>query len=95
MAHQVFFDISEKEPTEIDIFFSDEINFPIIEYEPRMTVYFPLPREVQGIQILQGNTFFNLEASQETIFSLFFAAICHAAGHAKVTNLYLNQSLMP
>ena len=86
MAHQVFFDISEKKPTEIDIFFSDEINFPIIEYEPRMTVYFPLPREVQGIQILQGNTFFNLEASQETIFSLFFAAICHAAGHAKVTN---------
>ena len=86
MAHQLFFDICEKKPTEIDLFFSDKTNFPRIEYEPRMTVYFPLPREVQGIQILQGNTFLNLETSQETIFSLFFAAICHAAGHAKVTD---------
>lgn len=86
MAHQIFFDICEKNPTEIDIFFSAETNFPRIEYEPRMTVYFPLPRETQGMQILQGNTFLNLETSQETIFSLFFAAICHAAGHAKVTD---------
>jgi len=31
-----------------------------------------LPREVQGIQILQGNTFLNLETSQETIFSILF-----------------------
>ena len=86
MAHQIFFDICEKKPVEIDMFFSDQTNFPRIEYEPRMTVNFPLPREVQGIQILQGNTFSNLETSQETIFSLFFAAICHAAGHAKVTD---------
>jgi len=86
MAHQLFFDICKKKPTEIDLFFSDKTNFPRIEYEPRMTIYFPLPREVQGIQILQGNTFLNLETSQETIFSLFFAAICHAAGHAKVTD---------
>jgi len=45
-----------------------------------------MPREVQGIQILQGNAFFNLDESQETIFSLFFAAVCHTAGHAKVTD---------
>ncbi len=86
MAHQLFFDICEKKPVEIDIFFSDQTNFPRIEYEPRMAVYFPLPRNVRGTQILQGNTFLNLEESQETIFSLFFAAICHAAGHAKITD---------
>jgi len=86
MAHQIFFDICEEKPAEIDIFFSDQTNFPRIEYEPRMTIYFPMPREAQGIQILQGNTFLNHETSQETIFSLFFAAICHAAGHAKITD---------
>ncbi|MEK0320655.1 MAG: vWA domain-containing protein [Nitrosopumilus sp.] len=86
MAHQIFFDICEKKPTEIDIFFLDQINFPRIEYEPRMSVYLPLPRDVQGIQVLQGNTFLNLETSQGTIFALFFAAVCHAAGHAKVTD---------
>ncbi len=86
MAHQIFFDICEKKPIEIDIFFLDQINFPRIEYEPRMAVYLPIPREVHGIQVLQGNTFSNLEKSQETIFSLFFAAVCHAAGHAKITD---------
>jgi len=86
MAHQIFFDICEKKPIEIDIFFLEQINFPRIDYEPRMTVYLPIPREVHGIQVLQGNSFSNLEKSQETIFSLFFAAVCHAAGHAKVTD---------
>jgi len=86
MAHQLFFDICEKKPVDFDMFFSEQTNFPKIEYEPRMTIYLPIPKEVQGIQILQGNAFFNLEESQETIFSLFFAAVCHAAGHAKVTD---------
>jgi len=86
MAHQLFFDICEKNPSEIDIFFLDEINFPRIDYEPRITVYLPIPREVQGIQVIQGNAFTNNETTQQTIFSLFFAAICHASGHAKITD---------
>ena len=86
MAHQLFFDICEKKPSEIDIFFLDQIHFPRIDYEPRMTVYLPMPREVQGIQVIQGNAFSNIEALQQTIFSLFFAAICHASGHAKITD---------
>jgi len=86
MAHQIFFDICEKKPTEIDIFFLEQINFPRIEYEPRLSVYLPLPRDVQGTQLMQGNSFLNLETSQGTIFALFFAAVCHAAGHAKVTD---------
>jgi len=51
-----------------------------------MTVHLPIPKETHGIQIIQGNAFLNLEKSQQTIFSLFFASVCHAAGHAKVTD---------
>ena len=51
-----------------------------------MTVHLPIPKETHGIQIIQGNAFLNLEESQQTIFSLFFASVCHAAGHAKVTD---------
>lgn len=86
MAHQLFFDICQKEPTDFDVFFLDHINFPKIDYEPRMTVYLPTPRETQGMQVIQGNVFSNLESSQETIFALFFASVCHAAGHAKITD---------
>lgn len=68
------------------MFFLDEINFPRIDYEPRMTVRLPIPKETHGIQTIQGNAFLNLEESQQTIFSLFFASVCHAAGHAKVTD---------
>jgi len=68
------------------MFFLDEINFPRIDYEPRMTVRLPIPKETHGIQTIQGNAFLNLEKSQQTIFSLFFASVCHAAGHAKVTD---------
>ena len=82
----MFFKICEENPAEIDIFFLDEINFPRIDYEPRMTVHLPIPKETHGIQIIQGNAFLNLEKSQQTIFSLFFASVCHAAGHAKVTD---------
>ena len=70
MAHKLFFEICEKNPLDFDIFFLEQVNFPRIEYEPRMTVYLPIPKEVQGIQILQGNAFFNLEESQETISTL-------------------------
>ena len=87
MAHQIFFDICKKNPMEIDMFFLEQLNFPRIDYEqPRMTVNIPMPREVQGIQLFQGNLFLNFEESQQTIFALFFASICHAAGHAKVTD---------
>jgi len=68
------------------MFFLDEINFPRIDYEPRMTVRLPIPKETHGIQTIQGNAFLNLDESQQTIFSLFFASVCHAAGHAKVTD---------
>jgi Mg-chelatase subunit ChlD len=86
LAHQIFFEICEKNPAEIDMFFLDQINFPRIDYEPRMTVTLPVPKEVHGIQAIQGNAFLNLEESQQTIFTLFFASVCHAAGHAKVTD---------
>ncbi|MHA7647235.1 vWA domain-containing protein [Nitrosopumilus sp. S4] len=86
MAHQLFFEICQKKPVDIDIFFLDQIHYPKIDYEPRMTVYIPMPRPVQGIEIIQGCAFSDVEKSQKTIFSLFFASVCHAAGHAKVTD---------
>jgi len=86
MGHQLFFEICGKNPTDIDMFFLTEINFPRIDYEPMMTVNLPVPKEVHGIQAIHGNAFANLEESQETIFTLFFASICHTAGHAKVTD---------
>ena len=86
MSHQIFLDICGKEPMDIDIFFLSEIYFPKINYTPRMTVYLPIPREIQGNQTLQGNIFSNLEKSSITIFALYFASVCHAAGHAKLTD---------
>jgi len=81
MVHEIFFEICEKKSMDFDIFFLDQIHFPRIDYEPRMTVYIPMPKLVQGI-----NVFIDNEYSQETIFTLYFASICHAAGHAKVTD---------
>lgn len=86
IAHQIFFDICGKKPIDIDIFFLYEIHFPKIEYFPRMTVYVPLPREIQGNQVYEGIVFSDYESGKETIWNLFFATICHAAGHAKVTD---------
>lgn len=86
VAHQIFFDICEKNPVDIDVFFLSTIHFPKIEYLPRMTVYFPLPREINGNQVYEGIVFSDYETGQETIWNLFFASICHAAGHAKVTD---------
>jgi len=86
MVHEIFFEICEKKSMDFDIFFLDQIHFPRIDYEPRMTVYIPMPKLVQGMQMIQGNVFIDNEYSQETIFTLYFASICHAAGHAKVTD---------
>ncbi|MEK0320693.1 MAG: vWA domain-containing protein, partial [Nitrosopumilus sp.] len=86
IAHQIFFEICEEKPMNFDLFFIDQMSFPKIDYEPRMTVYFPMPRQVQGMQVIQGNAFIDTEIPEETIFTLFFAAVCHAAGHAKVTD---------
>jgi hypothetical protein len=86
MAHQIFFDICGKKPTDIDIFFLAEIYFPKIDYKPRLTVYLPIPREIQGNQTIQGHLFSDLEKSSATIFALYFASVCHAAGHAKLTD---------
>ncbi len=86
VAHQIFFEICEKKPTDIDVFFLNDIHFPKIEYVPRMTVYVPLPRQINGNYIYEGNIFSDYETGQETIWNLFFATICHVAGHAKVTD---------
>ena len=86
VAHQIFFDICERNPTDIDIFFLEGIHFPKIDYLPRMTVYCPLPREINKNTIYEGIVFSDYESGKETIWNLFFASICHAAGHAKVTN---------
>ncbi len=86
LAHQMFFEICDKKPIDIDMFFLDQQYFPKIEYEPRMTVYLPIVREIQGLQTIQGCVFPSLEDSQTTIFSLFIASVIHAAGHAKVTD---------
>jgi len=92
MLHQVFFEICTKKPTDIDMFFIEQMNFPRIDYEPITTIYFPLPREINGIQVMNGNIFTSLEKSKDTIFSLLFASVCHAAGHAEITdfNKYKN-----
>ena len=86
VAHQLFFDICERKPMSIDIFFLDLLNFPKINYEPRMTVYIPVPRIVQGLQTIQGSAFIDSETTRNTIFAMYFASVCHAAGHAKVTD---------
>jgi hypothetical protein len=86
IAHQIFFDICEKNPLNIDVFFLETIHFPKIEYLPRMTVYLPLPREINGNNVYEGIIFSDYEAGQKTIWNLFFASICHAAGHAKITD---------
>ena len=86
IAHELFFDICGKKPIDIDTFFLEEQYFPKIDYEPRMTVYFPMPRNIQGFETIQGCIFSNLETYPSTIFSLFLASVCHAAGHAKVTD---------
>ena len=85
ISHKMFFEICEKKPIDIDMFFLEQQYFPKIDYEPRMTVYLPMPREIQGLQTIQGCIFSSLMDSQQTIFSLFIASIIHAAGHAKVT----------
>ncbi len=86
VAHRVFFDICEKKAMDIDIFFLDQIHFPKINYEPRMTVYIPMPRPIDEMKTIQGCAFRNTETAQQTIFALYFASVCHAAGHAKVTD---------
>jgi len=94
IAHQVFFDICRREPTSVDVFFLEQQYFPKINYEPRMTVYFPIPKQVQGMQTIQGCVFSNIDQSQYTIFSLFFASICHAAGHARITDFKMYKQWM-
>ena len=86
IAHELFFEICGKKPIDIDMFFLEQQYFPKIDYEPRMTVYFPMPRAIQGLETIQGCAFSNLETYQSTIFSLFLSSVCHAAGHAKVTD---------
>ncbi len=87
IVHEIFFEICEKKSMDFDIFFIDQIHFPRIDYEPRMTVYIPMPKLVEGMQLIQGNAFKDLgDEPQQTILTLFFASICHAAGHAKVTD---------
>ena len=75
IAHQIFFEICEEKPMNFDLFFIDQMSFPKIDYEPRMTVYFPMQRQVQGMQVIQGNAFIDTEITEETIFTLFFAAV--------------------
>ena len=86
IAHQLFFEISDKKPIDIDTLFLEQQYFPRIDYEPRMTVYFPMPRQIQGLETFQGCIYQNLEKYQNTIFSMFLASVIHAAGHAKVTD---------
>lgn len=86
IAHELFFEICEKKPFDIDIFFLEQQYFPQIDYEPRMTVYLPIPRNIQGMETIQGCIFSNLENYSSVIFSLFLASVYHAAGHAKVTD---------
>lgn len=86
VAHQLFFDICGERPIDVDMFFLPEIYFPRIDYKPRKTVYLPVPKEIQGCQTIQGSIFPNSEKASETIFALFFASVCHAAGHAKLTD---------
>lgn len=93
-AHQLFFEICERKPTDIDTFFLDQLHFPKIDYESRMTVYIPMPRAVQGLQVIQGCAFTLKEEIQPTIFSLYLASVCHAAGHAKVTDFEKYQKWM-
>ncbi len=86
IAHELFFEICGEKPIDIDTFFLEQQYFPKIDYEPRMTVYFPMPRQIQSLNTIQGCAFSNLEDYQSSIFSLFLASVCHAAGHAKVTD---------
>jgi len=86
ITHQLFFDICGKNPLDIDTFFLEQMHFPKIDYEPRMTVYLPMPRQIQGLETIQGCAFSSLNTYGQTIFSLFLASVYHTAGHAKITD---------
>ncbi len=47
MAQNLFFDICDQKPTDVDVFFLEQIYFPKIEYEPRTTIYFPIPKRTE------------------------------------------------
>ena len=86
ITHQLFFDICGKNPLDIDTFFLEQMHFPKIDYEPRMTVYIPMPRQIQVLETIQGCVFSSLNTYGQTIFSLFLASVYHTAGHAKITD---------
>jgi len=57
IAHKQFFDICEKNPMDIDIFFLENTHFLQIDYLPKMAIYIPLPREIENNHIYEGIIF--------------------------------------
>ncbi|QUC65458.1 VWA domain-containing protein [Nitrosopumilus sp. K4] len=83
VSHELFFDLSGKNPSEIDIFFEESIDYPKISKTPRITITIPLPREYGGKYHLLGYEFAEYETNHESIWTLYagilvkFAAYVH------------------
>lgn len=92
VAYEIFYEVSQKEPAEIDFQISYKKNFPTITSKPKLDIVIPVPRESAGKYFFQGMVFDTYEKDYEIIWSLFLASIYHTAAHANVTNYSVYES---
>ncbi len=86
IACHIFKEVAQKKDDDLDFSISDKIEFPKIQYVPRVMVTVPQPMEFGGKYFFEGNVYDDYDNFHDSIWGLFLASIYHTGSHVKVSD---------
>jgi len=86
VTRQIFYDVAQKDQTDVDIVLSNKKDFPYFVTKHRIAAILPIPRLINERFFLQGFTFDDYERQSEALWSLYLATVYHLGGHVAISN---------
>ena len=86
ISYNIFYEVSQKKEEDIDFNLSNKLEYPKIDFIPRVSITMPQPIEFSGKYFFEGIIFDSYDDYHKSIWSLYLASIYHIGAHANVSD---------
>jgi len=86
ISYNIFHEVSQKKEGDVDFNLSNKVEYPKIDFIPRISVTIPQPIDFSGKYFFEGNIFDSYDDYHSSIWCLYLASIYHTGAHANVSD---------
>ena len=86
IIYKIFYDTAQRDFKDIRLILSEKFFYPYIQFEPKMEVKIPIPKQTPFGISYSGFHFSDSQEDMLTVWGVFLATVYHLAAHVAVTD---------